>query len=117
MRGDDVVRALLSVYDKEGLVELAQGLSDLGWELVASGNTAAKLSEAGIAHLEVAEVTGSPEMLGGPGQDPAPEDPRRASSPTAPSRAPGRPGGQRHRGHRPGRVATCTRSRRTPPLS
>ncbi len=64
-RGDDVVRALLSVYDKEGLVELAQGLSDLGWELVASGNTSAKLTEAGIAHLEVAQVTGSPEMLGG----------------------------------------------------
>ena len=59
------MRALLSVYDKEGLVELAQGLSDLGWELVASGNTSAKLSEAGIAHLEVADVTGSPEMLGG----------------------------------------------------
>ena len=59
------MRALLSVYDKEGLVELAQGLSDLGWELVASGNTAAKLSEAGIAHVEVADVTGSPEMLGG----------------------------------------------------
>ena len=59
------MRALLSVYDKEGLVELAQGLSDLGWELVASGNTAAKLSEAGIAHVEVAQVTGSPEMLGG----------------------------------------------------
>jgi phosphoribosylaminoimidazolecarboxamide formyltransferase/IMP cyclohydrolase len=55
----------LSVYDKDGLVELAQGLSDLGWELVASGNTAAKLGEAGIAHQEVAEVTGSPEMLGG----------------------------------------------------
>jgi phosphoribosylaminoimidazolecarboxamide formyltransferase/IMP cyclohydrolase len=59
------VRALLSVYDKEGLVELAQGLSDLGWELVASGNTSAALTEAGIAHLGVAEVTGSPEMLGG----------------------------------------------------
>ncbi len=59
------MRALLSVYDKEGLVELAQGLSDLGWELVASGNTAATLSEAGIAHVEVAQVTGSPEMLGG----------------------------------------------------
>jgi phosphoribosylaminoimidazolecarboxamide formyltransferase / IMP cyclohydrolase len=59
------VRALLSVYDKEGLVELAQGLSDLGWELVASGNTSARLAEAGIAHTEVAEVTGSPEMLGG----------------------------------------------------
>ena len=59
------MRALLSVYDKEGLVELAQGLSDLGWELVASGNTSARLREAGIAHLEVADVTGSPEMLGG----------------------------------------------------
>jgi len=59
------VRALLSVYDKEGLVELAQGLSDLGWELVASGNTSARLTEAGIAHIEVADVTGSPEMLGG----------------------------------------------------
>jgi phosphoribosylaminoimidazolecarboxamide formyltransferase/IMP cyclohydrolase len=59
------VRALLSVYDKEGLVELAQGLVDLGWELVASGNTSAALSGAGIAHLGVAEVTGSPEMLGG----------------------------------------------------
>jgi phosphoribosylaminoimidazolecarboxamide formyltransferase/IMP cyclohydrolase len=59
------VRALLSVYDKEGLVELAQGLADLGWELVASGNTSAKLTEAGIAHAEVADVTGSPEMLGG----------------------------------------------------
>ena len=59
------MRALLSAYDKEGLVELAQGLSELGWELVASGNTAATLREAGIAHLEVADVTGSPEMLGG----------------------------------------------------
>ena len=59
------MRALLSVYDKEGLVELARGLSDLGWELVASGNTAAALADAGIAHLQVAEVTGSPEMLGG----------------------------------------------------
>jgi phosphoribosylaminoimidazolecarboxamide formyltransferase / IMP cyclohydrolase len=59
------VRALLSVYDKEGLVELAQGLRDLGWELVASGNTSAALSGAGVAHLQVADVTGSPEMLGG----------------------------------------------------
>ena len=59
------MRALLSVYDKDGLVELAQGLADLGWEIIASGNTSARLSDAGIAHLEVAEVTGSPEMLGG----------------------------------------------------
>ncbi len=53
------------MYDKEGLVPFAQGLADLGWELVASGNTSAKLTEAGIAHSEVADVTGSPEMLGG----------------------------------------------------
>ena len=59
------MRALLSVYDKDGLVELARGLSGLGWELVASGNTAAALAEAGVAHVEVATVTGSPEMLGG----------------------------------------------------
>ena len=59
------MRALLSVYDKDGLVDMAQGLSELGWDLVASGNTSAKLSQAGIQHSEVAEVTGSPEMLGG----------------------------------------------------
>jgi len=59
------VRALLSVWDKTGLIELAKGLSAHGVELVASGGTAAALSEAGIAHLEVADVTGFPEMLDG----------------------------------------------------
>jgi phosphoribosylaminoimidazolecarboxamide formyltransferase/IMP cyclohydrolase len=59
------MRALLSVYDKSGLVDLATGLVDLGWELVASGKTAAALAEAGIPHQEVAEYTGAPEMLGG----------------------------------------------------
>jgi phosphoribosylaminoimidazolecarboxamide formyltransferase/IMP cyclohydrolase len=59
------VRALLSVYDKTGLVELARGLDQLGWELVASGNTSRALDAASIAHLQVADVTGSPEMLGG----------------------------------------------------
>jgi phosphoribosylaminoimidazolecarboxamide formyltransferase/IMP cyclohydrolase len=59
------MRALLSVYDKTGLIPFAQGLAELHVELVASGNTSAALSEAGIAHLDVASVTGSPEMLGG----------------------------------------------------
>ncbi len=59
------MRALLSVYDKTGLVPFASGLTELGWELVASGNTARALAEAGIAHREVADVTGAPEMLGG----------------------------------------------------
>lgn len=58
-------RALLSVFDKRGLVEFAGGLEELGWELVASGHTAAALADAGIAHLQVAVVTGAPEMLSG----------------------------------------------------
>ena len=59
------MRALLSVYDKTGLVELASGLVELGWELVSSGGTSQCLDDAGIPHTEVAEVTGAPEMLGG----------------------------------------------------
>ncbi len=59
------MRALLSVYDKTGLVDLARGIADLGWELVSSGGTSAALAEAGIDHVEVADLTGAPEMLGG----------------------------------------------------
>ena len=59
------MRVLLSVYDKTGLVGLAAGLADLGHELVASGGTAAALAAAGVAHRDVASVTGAPEMLGG----------------------------------------------------
>jgi phosphoribosylaminoimidazolecarboxamide formyltransferase/IMP cyclohydrolase len=59
------MRALVSVWDKEGLLDFARGLSALGVELVASGGTARALSEAHIDHLEVADVTGFPEMLDG----------------------------------------------------
>jgi phosphoribosylaminoimidazolecarboxamide formyltransferase/IMP cyclohydrolase len=59
------MRALLSVWDKTGLIELAKGLVGHDVELVASGGTAAALRDAGIAHLEVADVTGFPEMLDG----------------------------------------------------
>lgn len=59
------MRALLSVYDKTGLIGFARGLEELGWELIASGQTAAALVEAGIGHVDVASVTASPEMLGG----------------------------------------------------
>lgn len=58
-------RAILSVYDKSNLVELAQGLADLGWELVASGGTARALRLAGLPALDVADITQAPEMLGG----------------------------------------------------
>ncbi len=57
-------RALLSVYDKTGIVELARGLSALGWELIASGGTAKALTEAGVPTVDTAEHTGSPIMLG-----------------------------------------------------
>jgi len=59
------MKALLSVYDKTGLEDLARGLAQAGYELVASGQTAAALSQAGIAHTTVEAITGSPEMLGG----------------------------------------------------
>lgn len=58
-------RAILSVYDKTGLVEFAQALVTLDWELIASGGTARLLREAGLPVQDVADVTGAPEMLGG----------------------------------------------------
>jgi phosphoribosylaminoimidazolecarboxamide formyltransferase / IMP cyclohydrolase len=58
-------RALVSVSDKTGLAELTRGLHDLGYELVASGSTAAALEEAGVPVVTVESVTGSPEMLDG----------------------------------------------------
>ncbi len=60
------MRALLSVWDKTGLVDFARELTELGFELVASGGTAAALGEAGVAHRDVSDVTGFPEMLDGP---------------------------------------------------
>ncbi len=58
-------RAILSVYDKTGLLPLAQGLVNLGWELVASGGTSRLLREGGLPVLDVAALTGAPEMIGG----------------------------------------------------
>jgi len=59
------MRALLSVWDKTGLVEFAAGLVALGVDLVASGGTASALEKANVAHADVADATGYPEMLGG----------------------------------------------------
>jgi phosphoribosylaminoimidazolecarboxamide formyltransferase/IMP cyclohydrolase len=58
------VRALISVYDKSGLDELAGGLTELGWELVASGGTAAFLEECGLEVTRVESLTGFAELLG-----------------------------------------------------
>lgn len=58
-------RALLSVADKTGLIELARALTALGWELVSTGGTLQALQTAGIDAVGVDAVTASPEMLGG----------------------------------------------------
>jgi len=58
------VRALLSVYDKTGIVELARALHELGVELVSSGGTAAAIAAAGLPVTDVADLTGVPAILG-----------------------------------------------------
>ncbi|MFO8175140.1 MAG: bifunctional phosphoribosylaminoimidazolecarboxamide formyltransferase/IMP cyclohydrolase, partial [Longimicrobiales bacterium] len=58
-------RALLSVSDKTGIQDFARGLADRGWELLSTGGTARALREAGLPVLEVAEITGHPEMMDG----------------------------------------------------
>ena len=58
-------RALLSVHDKTGIADLARGLVEAGWELVSSGGTASVLADEGVTVVEVGEVTGAPEILGG----------------------------------------------------
>ena len=60
-----VRRALVSVYDKTGLDELARGLADAGVEIVSTGSTAARIAGLGIAVTQVADLTGFPECLDG----------------------------------------------------
>ena len=58
-------RALVSVYDKTGLEELARGLHEAGVELVSTGSTAARIAAAGVPVTPVEELTGFPECLDG----------------------------------------------------
>ena len=60
-----IERALLSVSDKTGLVELGQALASHGVELISTGGTAKALREAGLTVKDVADVTGFPEMMDG----------------------------------------------------
>ena len=60
-----IKRALISVTDKTGIVEFAQGLRDLGVELISTGGTARAIHDGGVGVREVSEVTGFPEMLDG----------------------------------------------------
>ena len=58
-------RALISVYDKTGLVELGRSLTDIGVEILSTGSTARTLSSAGIPVIAVEDYTGFPEIMGG----------------------------------------------------
>lgn len=60
-----VKRALISVSDKEGIVEFAKELSELGVEIISTGGTAKILKQAGLNVKDVSDVTGFPEMLDG----------------------------------------------------
>ena len=58
-------KALISVSDKSGVVDLGRALVKLGVELLSTGGTAKALADAGLAVTEIAKYTGFPEMLGG----------------------------------------------------
>src|SRR3954452_3083151 len=60
-----VARALLSVSDKTGIVEVARGLSELGIEIVSTGGTARELEAAGLEVRGIADFTGFPETMDG----------------------------------------------------
>lgn len=58
-------RALISVYEKDGIVEFAKSLVDLGWEIISTGGTAKVLMEEGLNIIEIEDVTKFPEILNG----------------------------------------------------
>src|ERR1700754_5235559 len=60
-----IARALLSVSDKTGIVDLGKALAGHGVELVSTGGTAAALREAGLAVRDISDLTGFPEMMDG----------------------------------------------------
>ena len=65
MNGARIKTAIVSVHDKSGVVEFADGLQSLGIELLSTGGTAKLLREKGIRAQEIAEYTGFPEILDG----------------------------------------------------
>ena len=60
-----IMKALISVSDKTGIVEFAKELSSLGIEIISTGGTYKKLKEEGVNAIEISELTGFPECLDG----------------------------------------------------
>ena len=67
-----ITRAVISVSDKSGISEFAKGLAERGVEILSTGGTAKKLREDGIDVKDISDYTGSPEILGGEGENAAP---------------------------------------------
>lgn len=65
MTDEETPQALISVSDKRGVIDLAAGLIELGYELISTGGTWDSLNEAGLTVTRVADVTGFPELLDG----------------------------------------------------
>src|ERR1700688_4239846 len=65
MTSHRITRALLSVSDKTGVLDFAKALAGYGVDLVSTGGTAKALKDAGLKVIDVAELTGSPEMMDG----------------------------------------------------
>ena len=104
MARPDARRALLSVSDKTGVVELARELAGLGFALISTGGTARALAAAGLAVTEVAVAHRLPRDHGRAREDPAPEGARR----------PARPHRHRRRGHARARHRADRRPRHQP---
>ena len=75
--------ALLSVFDKSGITELASSLVDAGWTLLSSGGTAKVIADAGLPVTDVADHTGSPIMLCLLYTSPSPRDKRQSRMPSS----------------------------------
>jgi len=76
-----IERALISVSNKDGIVDLARDLSDMGVELISTGGTASLLEKSGLRTVNISDVTGFPEMLDGRVKTLHPEHPRRIARP------------------------------------
>lgn len=71
------MRALVSVSDKQGVVEFAQQLRELGWEIIATGGTMKLLKESGVEVINISDVTGFPEICDGRVKDTSSKGARR----------------------------------------
>ena len=65
MQPNAIKRVLISVTNKQGIVEFAQGLKDFGAEILSTGGTAAQLRKSGVPVTDVSDYTGFPEMMDG----------------------------------------------------